>query len=132
MLQVYITLTSLAVMFVPTLIIAICYITIVTVVWRKSSFTVSSRRSKAEDSCMELSTVVTKGQIKVFFLLTVMKMKLKWMNWKTFTERAWLEQFIMTFDSLLPENMMNCNSELPIFFFVLLTKSYSVTSSIII
>lgn len=54
-------------MFVPTLIIAICYITIVTVVWRKSSFTVSSRRSKAEDSCMELSTVVTKGQIKVFF-----------------------------------------------------------------
>nr|XP_011439299.1 cardioacceleratory peptide receptor [Crassostrea gigas] len=58
--RVYITLTSLAVMFVPTLIIAICYITIVTVVWRKSSFTVSSRRSKAEDSCMELSTVVTK------------------------------------------------------------------------
>lgn len=67
LLQVYITLTSLAVMFVPTLIIAICYITIVTVVWRKSSFTMSSRRSKAEDSCMELSTVVTKGQIKGFF-----------------------------------------------------------------
>lgn len=83
---------------------------------------------------MELSTVVTKGQIKVFFLLTVLftfnclALKMNLTEKHSRKEHGWNSS---SFDSLLPENMMNCNSELPIFF-VLLTKSYSVTSSIII
>lgn len=129
----YITLTSLAVMFVPTLIIAICYITIVTVVWRKSSFTVSSRRSKAEDSCMELSTVVTKGQIKVFFSFNCIiyfqlfsaKNELKNIHGKSMvgTVHHLTHSYLKTW-WIVTQNYR--------FFFVLLTKSYPVTSSIII
>ena len=61
--QPYVILHSTAIMFVPTLLIAVCYITIVTVVWKKSSFTVSNRRGKSEDSCVELSTIITKGKL---------------------------------------------------------------------
>ncbi|XP_062569640.1 cardioacceleratory peptide receptor-like [Saccostrea cucullata] len=58
--KLYVILVTLAILFIPALIIAVCYITIVTIVWKKSSFSVSSSKNKSDHSCMELSTVITK------------------------------------------------------------------------
>ncbi|XP_062606578.1 cardioacceleratory peptide receptor-like [Saccostrea cucullata] len=58
--KLYVILVTLAILFIPALIIAVCYITIVTIVWKKSSFTISSSKNKSDHSCMELSTVITK------------------------------------------------------------------------
>ncbi|XP_048777796.2 cardioacceleratory peptide receptor-like [Ostrea edulis] len=60
--KVYVTILSLVVMFIPAVIIAICYVTIVAVVWMKSSFTMSSSKTKTDESCMELSTAISKDR----------------------------------------------------------------------